>query len=298
MALKSVFNAMKREGYVIKDLDLYLLSLNGEDNDRAVDVNAPSQIGGCLRSRYYSRTQASRDTNAVDARTRRIFDNGTKTHERLQQYLEEQGMLLMDEVPVYNATYNIQGHTDGILALGAVEKGVLEIKSINSNGFSNLKTVKEEHRKQGLTYVYCLEQRRLELHEIYSSLSDFVKDKKNRYKKYASLYQHLKDGRKHTREEKIKFQCDLHDKMDSILMETRVPITKAIFLYENKDSQELKEFCVSTREAASQEVLKEILNECSYINDCIKNGIVPPRCSNSKTSSPCRFCPFTIECFN
>lgn len=298
MALKSVFNAMKREGYVIKDLDLYLLSLNGEDNDRAIDVNAPSQIGGCLRSRYYSRTQASRDTNAIDARTRRIFDNGTKTHERLQQYLEEQGMLLMDEVPVYNATYNIQGHTDGILALGAVEKGVLEIKSINSNGFSNLKTVKEEHRKQGLTYVYCLEQRRLELHEIYSSLSDFVKDKKNRYKKYASLYQHLKDGRRHTREEKIKFQCDLHDKMDSILMETRVPITKAIFLYENKDSQELKEFCVSTREAASQEVLKEILNECSYINDCIKNGIVPPRCSNSKTSSPCRFCPFTIECFN
>lgn len=298
MALKSVFNAMKREGYVIKDLDLYLLSLNGEDNDRAIDVNAPSQIGGCLRSRYYSRTQASRDTNAVDARTRRIFDNGTKTHERLQQYLEEQGMLLMDEVPVYNATYNIQGHTDGILALGAVEKGVLEIKSINSNGFSNLKTVKEEHRKQGLTYVYCLEQRRLELHEIYSSLSDFAKDKKNRYKKYASLYQHLKDGRRHTREEKIKFQCDLHDKMDSILMETRVPITKAIFLYENKDSQELKEFCVSTREAASQEVLKEILNECSYINDCIKNGIVPPRCSNSKTSSPCRFCPFTIECFN
>ena len=298
MALKSVFNAMKREGYVIKDLDLYLLSLNGEDNDRAIDVNAPSQIGGCLRSRYYSRTQASRDTNAVDARTRRIFDNGTKTHERLQQYLEEQGMLLMDEVPVYNATYNIQGHTDGILALGAVEKGVLEIKSINSNGFSNLKTVKEEHRKQGLTYAYCLEQRRLELHEIYSSLSDFVKDKKNRYKKYASLYQHLKDGRRHTREEKIKFQCDLHDKMDSILMETRVPITKAIFLYENKDSQELKEFCVSTREAASQEVLKEILNECSYINDCIKNGIVPPRCSNSKTSSPCRFCPFTIECFN
>ena len=298
MALKSVFNAMKREGYVIKDLDLYLLSLNGEDNDRAIDVNAPSQIGGCLRSRYYSRTQASRDTNAVDARTRRIFDNGTKTHERLQQYLEEQGMLLMDEVPVYNATYNIQGHTDGILALGAVEKGVLEIKSINSNGFSNLKTVKEEHRKQGLTYVYCLEQRRLELHEIYSSLSDFIKDKKNRYKKYASLYQHLKDGRRHTREEKIKFQCDLHDKMDSILMETRAPITKAIFLYENKDSQELKEFCVSTREAASQEVLKEILNECSYINDCIKNGIVPPRCSNSKTSSPCRFCPFTIECFN
>lgn len=83
MALKSVFNAMKREGYIIKDLDLYLLSLNEEDNDRAIDVNAPSQIGKCLRQRFYARTQAERDSNAIDARTRRIFDNGTKTHERL-----------------------------------------------------------------------------------------------------------------------------------------------------------------------------------------------------------------------
>lgn len=298
MALKSVFNAMKREGYVIKDLDLYLLSLNGEDNDRAINVNAPSQIGSCLRSRYYARTQANRDTNAIDARTRRIFDNGTKTHERLQQYLEAQGMLLMDEVPVYNAEYNIQGHTDGILALGAVEKGILEIKSINSNGFSQLKAAKEEHRKQGLTYVYCLEQRRQELQKKYSSLSAFVKDKKKRYAEYEKLYQHLKGGRKYTREEKIQFQCDLHDRMDSILMETHAPITKAIFLYENKDTQELKEFCVSTREASAQAMLKDILNECDYVNNCVENGIVPPRCSNSKTSSPCRFCPFTIECFN
>ena len=82
MALKSVFNAMKRDGYVVKDLDLYLLSLNGTDNDRAIDVNAPSQIGKCLRQRFYARTGAESNSNAVDARTRRIFDNGTKTHER------------------------------------------------------------------------------------------------------------------------------------------------------------------------------------------------------------------------
>lgn len=50
MSLNSIFNAMKKEGYIIKDLDLYLLSLNGEDNDRAIDVNAPSQIGSCPRA--------------------------------------------------------------------------------------------------------------------------------------------------------------------------------------------------------------------------------------------------------
>ena len=298
MALKSVFNAMKREGYIIKDLDLYLLSLNEEDNDRAIDVNAPSQIGKCLRQRYYARTGATRDSNAVDARTRRIFDNGTKTHERLQQYLAEQGMLLMDEIPVVNDYYNIQGHTDGLIAVSKVEKAILEIKSINSNGFTQLKTAKEEHVQQGLSYVYCVEERRKYLHEQYDSFEDFEADKDNLMKSYEKYYQHLKKGRKHTREEKIQFQCDLHYKMDSILMTTNVPITKVVFLYENKDNQELKEYCISSREAKSQETMTEVLGDCAKLNEYVLKGKVPPRCSSTKSCMECRFCSFSIECWN
>ena len=299
MALKSVFNAMKREGYIIKDLDLYLLSLNDEDNDRAIDVNAPSQIGKCLRQRYYARTGATRDSNAVDARTRRIFDNGSKTHERLQNYLAEQGMLLMDEIPVINDNYNIQGHTDGLIAVSKVERAILEIKSINNNGFSQLKTAKEEHVQQGLSYVYCVEERRKYLHEQYGSLSDLEADKGSLMKSYAKYYQHLKDGRKHTREEKIQFQCDLHYRMDCILMLTTVPITKVVFLYENKDNQELKEYCVSSREAKSQGIISEVLDDCAKLNEYVEDGKVPPRCSSTKSSSTeCRWCPFSIECWN
>ena len=298
MALKRVFNAMKREGYIVKDLDLYLLSLNEEDNDRAVNVNAPSQIGKCLRQRFYARTGATRDSNAVDARTRRIFDNGTKTHERLQEYLAEQGMLLMDEIPVLNDYYNIQGHTDGLLAISAVEKAILEIKSINSNGFSQLKAAKDEHIQQGLSYVYCVEERRKYLHGQYASFEDFEADKTHLMCTYAKHYQHLKDGRKHTRADKIKFQCELHFKMDSILMKTNVPITKVVFLYENKDNQELKEYCVSSREAKSQEIMSEVLGDCAKLNEYVAKGKVPPRCSSSKNSMDCRFCPFSIECWN
>lgn len=298
MALKSVFNAMKREGYVIKDLDLYLLSLNEEDNDRAIDVNAPSQIGKCLRQRFYARTQATRDSNAIDARTRRIFDNGTKTHERLQNYLLEQGMLLMDEIPVVNDYYNIQGHTDGLIAISKVEKAILEIKSINSNGFTQLKDAKEEHKQQGLSYVYCVEERRKYLRNVYDSFEDFEADKDLLMQSYAKHYQHLKDGRKHTREEKIQFQCELHYKMDSILMKTNTPITKAVFLYENKDNQELKEYCVSSREAKSQEIIAEVLGDCAKLNEYVAKGKVPPRCSSTKSSMECRFCPYAIECWN
>ena len=297
MALKAVFNAMKREGYIIKDLDLYLLGLNATDEDRAIDVNAPSQAGTCMRARYYARTGAPRDGASIDARTRRIFDNGTKTHERLQEYLLKQGMLLMDEVPVHNYDYNIQGHTDGVLKLSASERGILEIKSINSNGFSNLKGAKEEHRKQGLIYVFCFESRRQFLQATYKTRAAFDKSLPKRMREYAKLYQHLKDGRKFTRQEKIDFQCNLHAQMDSILYDTRVPITKAVFLYENKDTQDLKEFTVSSLEAASKTILAEVLEEYATLNECVEEGTIPERCSRSKSDSACRWCNFKTNCW-
>lgn len=298
MALKAVFSAMKREGYIVKDLDLYLLGLNATDEDRAIDVNAPSQAGVCMRARYYARTGAPRDGASVDARTRRIFDNGTKTHERLQEYLLKQGMLLMDEVPVHNYEYNIQGHTDGVLKLSASERGILEIKSINSNGFSALKGAKEEHRKQGLVYIFCLEERRRYLQARYKTKEAFDKSLKKRLEEYSKLYQHLKDGNKHTREEKIRFQCGLHAEMDSILYDTKVPITKVVFLYENKDTQDLKEFTVSMNEASSKNILAEVLEEYSDLNDYVESGEVPERIARIKSDPACRWCNFRTECWN
>ena len=298
MALKAVFSAMKREGYIVKDLDLYLLGLNATDEDRAIDVNAPSQAGVCMRARYYARTDAPRDGASIDARTRRIFDNGTKTHERLQEYLLKQGMLLMDEVPVHNYDYNIQGHTDGVLKLSASERGILEIKSINSNGFSALKGAKDDHRKQGLVYIFCLEERRKFLQSTYKTRAAFDKSKSKRMKEYAQLYQHLKDGNKFTRAEKIQFQCELHLKMDSILYDTKVPITKAVFLYENKDTQDLKEFTVSSLEASSKNILAEVLDEYAQLNEYVEDGEVPPRCSKNKSDPACRWCNFKTECWN
>lgn len=291
---------MKREGYVIKDLDRYLLSLSGSDSDRAIDVNAPSQIGKCLRERYYARIGEEPDNITIEPRTRRIFDNGTKTHERLQEYLKEQGMLLADEIPVISDEYNIQGHTDGILKLSAVELAILEIKSIKDRNFNELRCAKDEHIKQGLSYIFCIENRRKYLRETYESLEDFEAEaeKNSRYNYYASKYQHLKDGSKYTREEKIAFQCNLHNAIDTILVQTKIPITKAVFLYENKDNQELKEFCVSTKDPESSKILDEVLKECEYLNKCVEEGEIPNRCGTSKSCNECRWCNYKIACYN
>lgn len=296
MALNNVFKSIKNEGYVIRPLEKYLLSLSAKDSDRAIDVNAPSQAGTCLRSRFFARKGYSVD-GPIDARTRRIFDNGTKTHERLQEYLKAQGILLCDELPIYNAKYNIQGHTDGLLDLGK-EKAILEIKSINSKGFKDLIGAKPEHRRQGLIYLYCIEHRRQELHQKYKDIEEFNECLYTRKQAYKKHYRYLKSGHKYSKSEKINFQCHLHCVLDSILMQTEKPITKVVFLYENKDTQELKEYCISSKEKDAKEILSNVLEEYAYLNKAIANNMIPPREGSSKSCNTCRWCNYKLECWN
>ena len=297
MSLKTVFQSMKKEGFVVKRLDEFLITNNSSDNDRAVNVNSPSQIGKCPRARFYARLGYPRNSG-VDPRSIRILDNGTYTHIRLQEYLSEAGILDMEEVPVINEEFNIQGHTDGIINIGNDEKAILELKTINSRNYGLLKDAKEEHKKQGLTYLYCIEQRRLKLHSKYKNKGSFLLAKKSRYKKYAERYQHLEDGNRYSREEKIKYQCDLLNKLDTLLFDLKKPLTKVVFVYENKDTQELKEFTINSGDYSNDVLIKDILSECHYVNECVLNNELPERCSKSKSDNACRWCEYSLECWN
>jgi hypothetical protein len=298
MALKTVLDSLKNDGHIIKKLDMYLLTKNTEDSGRAIDVNSPSSSGGCVRASYYSRTGAEKKSNSIEPRTRRIFDNGTFVHNRLQEYLKDMGMLLIDEVPVIDKEYEIQGHTDGILQLPNKELAILEIKSINDGGFKALKTAKEEHKLQGLVYLHCLEKRRHFLRNKYTNLSHFRLDKKNRFADYASHYTHLKGGSKYTTEEKLNFQCSLHSKIDKLLFETEVPITRVIFLYENKNDQHLKEFTIMSKSTESINLTNSILETFDYLNVCVENKELPERGFTDKNCNSCRFCDYSILCWN
>ena len=294
MALKEMFQVMKKEGYVTAPLDRYLFEQANKPNDRAVNVNAPSQAGKCNRANYYMRMQYDND-GTIDPRTQRIFDNGSGVHERLQNYLLEMELLHMDEVPLINDEYNIQGHTDGFLNLED-EVGILEIKSINDNQFSQLRDAKEEHKKQGLVYLYCAEDRRIWLHEMYKTVEDFNASWNERYAYFEEHYQHMKGGRKYTREQKIENEVMLNMLADNILFYTDKPITKVIFLYENKNNQELKEFVVE-RNMTTEPILEEVLEDYAYLNECCENEELPPREGTSKSCNMCRWCGYKNECF-
>lgn len=294
MSIKTMFQAMKKEGYVTAPLDQFLFEQANKPNDRAVNVNAPSQAGKCNRANYYMRMQYEND-GTIDPRTQRIFDNGTHTHERLQAYLIDMELLHMDEVPLINDEYNIQGHTDGFINLED-EVAILEIKSINDNQFSQLRDAKDEHKKQGLIYLYCAEERRLWLHEHYETPEEFNASWSERYAYFESRYQHMKGGRKYTREQKIDNEVMLNMLADNILFYTDKPITKVIFLYENKNNQELKEFVVE-RNMTTEPILTEVLEDYEYLNECCETQELPPREGTSKSCTMCRWCDYKNECF-
>lgn len=295
MALNNLFKAMKNEGYIIRPLDMYLMKKANEPNDRAVNVNAPSQAGKCNRANYYMRKQYDSD-GSIQPRVQRVFDNGTYTHERLQKYLMDMFLLISDEVPLINEKYNIQGHTDGFLDLGHNEVGILEIKSINDGQFSQLKDAKEEHKMQGLVYLYCAEERRKYLKKTYSTLEEFRNSQDQRIEEYKSHYKHLKDGSIYTREQKVQNQVDLHLIADDILYGLDKPVTKVIFLYENKNTQDLKEFCVE-RNSTTEHILDEVLDRYNQLNYYCDHNELPPR-EGTKSSQCCKWCNYCIECFN
>lgn len=295
LALKKLMNTLKEEGYIIKKLDQYLLSLDAKDEERRWDINSPSSAGACPRAIVYSRLGYERDYCAIDAKTRRVFDNGTHTHIRLQEYLINCGLLAMDEVPVFDDYYQIQGHTDGLVNISKTELGILEIKTINTDNFKKLIDAKEEHKDQAQVYMYCLENRRKFIRGICSTEEELDKylDSPEYREFILAHYTHLVDGSKYSAEEKKLHRLQLHQKADRILWRAIRPINKIIFLYEDKNTQDLKEFCVKW----DDDRVADLLDKFQYINTHVANKTIPPRPEGSSKMGSCRWCNFKGTCW-
>ena len=118
----------------------------------------PSQLFGCERAIWLSVLGAPSNApcSATDElRKHLIFSMGDSVHLRWQTILTLVGVLEKAEVPVENKKYDLIGHCDGILNING-ERMALEIKSINSMGFSRLTEPKEDHVRQVSIYMDCL----------------------------------------------------------------------------------------------------------------------------------------------
>ncbi len=167
---------------LIASIDKYLQSRPRDE--RAIRCFHPSSLHKSLRELYWHYLNGD-NNEKFDSRVLRIFDNGHGVHERLQKYLKDIGVLVEAEVPVQNQEYEICGSADGIIKLRNRE-GVLEIKSINSNGFYSTYEPKPEHLIQINVYMFCLDIPRgcilyenkdnQELREFYVKLDNQILD--------------------------------------------------------------------------------------------------------------------------
>jgi hypothetical protein len=111
------------------------------------------------------------------------------------------------EVLVVDEDYCIRGSTDGIVVLDT-GKYVFEFKTINAQGFGALAEPIEDHKRQALLYLYCLQNR-----------SAFVETIRER-------------------------DIERGDKLMEVFEAERMPYKGAIVVYMNKDTQEFKEYVV------------------------------------------------------
>ena len=69
-----------------------------------------------------------------------------------------------------------------------------------------------------------------------------------------------------------------------------------VFLYENKNTQELKEFVVE-RTARTQKILDDLLEGYVELNKYCEEDVVPPRCEGASKSTICKWCNYKNRCW-
>jgi CRISPR/Cas system-associated exonuclease Cas4 (RecB family) len=128
---------------------------------REIKTFHPSSLGiyaGKCQRRFVYLFRGEKPESNIDGKTIRIFDNGSAVHERLQKVFESMEIGMQTEVRLLHDDPPISGYIDGIITLPwNNRKIVLEIKSINENGFisrKKWKKAKDEHVAQANLYCY------------------------------------------------------------------------------------------------------------------------------------------------
>jgi len=118
----------------------------------------PSRLGACMRQVAFGAFRADSDeakTGEGLLREAMVFEMGTYVHVLFQNLCERAGILESREVAICRKDLKILGHADGIVCIDGI-RYLLEIKTINTRGFTLLTEAKPEHVKQIHAYMRAL----------------------------------------------------------------------------------------------------------------------------------------------
>jgi hypothetical protein len=136
--------------YSPEALEFAHTALTKEDRVRRGTVSA-SSLGGCAREQQFVYLGVRK--LAPEAKAAMRMQNGSFMHLRWQMEGLSEGWLTQAEVPLIKNPYLLSGTMDGLLYDGSV----LELKSINANGFSRVAIFGPliPHLFQMATYALC-----------------------------------------------------------------------------------------------------------------------------------------------
>ena len=137
--LAKLIGRTQKSHWIINSIDYYLEKSQKLEVFKR-DYFRPSEAGSSLRELFLFRkgfTKAKKDP----PRTLRIWGNGHAMHERYYSYFSEMGILVKKEFPVGFENPKIKGTADCVIRGldGSLE--LLDLKSINTNGFDKLTNV-------------------------------------------------------------------------------------------------------------------------------------------------------------
>jgi CRISPR/Cas system-associated exonuclease Cas4 (RecB family) len=93
------------------------------------------------------------EVSTINGNLARIFDNGSSLEDRIDKYFSKMGILLGREISLKNDLPPISGRMDFLISHEKHGHVPIELKSINTRGFENLKEAKPEHILQLHTYM-------------------------------------------------------------------------------------------------------------------------------------------------
>lgn len=255
------------------------------NNPRRYDIFHPSAWGSCLRKmayQYYNEKFEFVEKSAVDIdmRMERIFDNGHHTHARWQDYIDRAGFL--------RGWWKCTNPTCGMVHGKEEPLGVFNPSRVDPEfccpcGNSEKLEYEEVTVDSGPEYnfrgnVDAIVDVRGTPHAVGGGMDIFVVDFKTM---------------------RGDFFLDLvHAKWDHVV-QTHVymwllELQAAVVLYENKNSQELKELFVPR----DDRLIERIKKEAKWLKEVLSRGKLPPRPSWArKNDFPCRFCEFAEHCY-
>jgi len=181
-----------------------------------------SKLGSCLRQQYYDATKEP-VTNPFDDRLYRIFEQGHVIAETFERNLKASGLfdVFKSEVAVEIPEYDFSGNIDHLVQWkedGQLE--VIEMKSMNSNGFKYLKGPKPEHAIQAASYAVALERTldpsvKVKARVVYVSKDDFLISEYSLDREwYDRALRVLKVGNKFKEQGRIPFRLPVPEGKD------------------------------------------------------------------------------------